>query len=227
MITSFHLFHYAKGNHLAGLKAFVNLRQAFGKMPGASFARAMGCGRGTVFSLRPDWGRYAFLVEWESEMAMQEVLQNNPHWQRLESTASSAMHCLLQPVRGKGVWDGQHPFSEKKDEWKDAPLAVLTRATMNLWQLPSFWKHSYRTTEAISRSTGLLFSLGMGEWPLFKQATFSIWESDAAMKAFAYKDPAHLEAMKQKVKRRMFREELFVRFRVLQTVDRLAALSAG
>ncbi len=55
----------------------------------------------------------------------------------------------------------------------------------------------------------------MGELPLILQATFSVWKSEEAMKAYAHKDARHIAAMKAKKEKAIFGEEMFVRFRVV------------
>jgi heme-degrading monooxygenase HmoA len=54
--------------------------------------------------------------------------------------------------------------------------------------------------------------------PLTKQATFSIWESEAEMKAYAYKMRAHQEVIKRTRDENWYSEEMFLRFRLLDDI---------
>jgi hypothetical protein len=61
----------------------------------------------------------------------------------------------------------------------------------------------------------LQFSLGIGEIPFLKQATFSIWENIESMKSFAYKSADHIAVIQKTRTENWYREELFVRFRIV------------
>ncbi len=53
--------------------------------------------------------------------------------------------------------------------------------------------------------------MGLGEAPLLRQATFSIWNSIADMDAYA-RSGAHLEAIRSARQDGFFSESLFMRF---------------
>jgi hypothetical protein len=175
----------------------------------------MGCGRGAVFSIRPDWSRYAFLVEWESADAAQ-AFYRGADWQRAEKSAGSQHHLLLQPFHSKGLWDGKPRFSEKAGPLKSDLMAVITRADLKPWKLRSFFSYARKATLALNGQQGLRFSLGMGEWPFVRQATFSIWDSAEAMKGYAYQNQAHIDAMRSKNQQRWYGEEMYARFGILK-----------
>ena len=58
-------------------------------------------------------------------------------------------------------------------------------------------------------------SVGLGEAPLLRQATFSLWHDQPAMDAYA-RSGAHLEAIRQAYSQGFFSESMFTRFRVLE-----------
>jgi spheroidene monooxygenase len=56
--------------------------------------------------------------------------------------------------------------------------------------------------------------MGLGEAPLLRQCTFSIWKNTASMVAYA-QSGAHLAAIQAAYKHGFFTESMFVRMRVL------------
>jgi hypothetical protein len=69
---------------------------------------------------------------------------------------------------------------------------------------------------------GLRFSLGLGERPLVRQATLSVWDSLTQMQRFAYHAPGHRTVMQRTRAEGWYAEELFARFRVLPGPSGLA-----
>ena len=61
---------------------------------------------------------------------------------------------------------------------------------------------------------GLVAAIGIGEAPIGLQGTFSLWDSAAAIRDFAYKGAAHQKAIADTSAYNWYSEELFVRFAV-------------
>jgi hypothetical protein len=65
-------------------------------------------------------------------------------------------------------------------------------------------------------------AVGIGEAPLGLQGTFSVWDSTAALNAFAYDRPEHAAVVARTAQEGWYAEELFARLAVLSsrgTVD--------
>jgi hypothetical protein len=65
---------------------------------------------------------------------------------------------------------------------------------------------------------GFITSVGIGEIPWIKQATFSVWQSKESMKAFAYGMKEHAEVIKKTRQQQWYSEDMFVRFIITGSV---------
>lgn len=103
----------------------------------------------------------------------------------------------MHSIKAHGQWSKQEPFisSEKFNEEK--PLAVITRATIKPKLAYKFWKYVPSVSKSMDGYKGLIFTKGIGEWPIFMQATFSLWEQGTQMMNYAYKNPKHAEMVKK------------------------------
>jgi hypothetical protein len=66
----------------------------------------------------------------------------------------------------------------------------------------------------LKAAPGLVAAIGIGEAPIGLQGTFSLWESGAAIRDFAYKGAAHQKAIADTSAYNWYSEELFARFAV-------------
>ena len=191
--------------------------QAFGRiwmMPrpgGVAFEKKMGTGAGLGFSLWPDFKTYAILTRYDSH----EAFVADRRFEFLKDAGMDLKTWLLDPVLGHGSWGGVQPFAFGRPLAAEDQVAVLTRASISRWKWPLFWLKVGSVGKRAAGSKGLLFAKGVGEYPLLEQATFSVWESQEALAAFAYKGADHAKVIRQTRKIQWYREELFVRFRVL------------
>ena len=94
------------------------------------------------------------------------------------------------------------------------PIAALTRASIRISKAAAFWSKAPAAQNSLAQHPGCLLAIGLGEAPLLRQATFSVWESAASMDAYA-RTGSHLEAIKAAGAGRYFSEDMFVRFRPL------------
>ena len=94
------------------------------------------------------------------------------------------------------------------------PIAALTRASIRISKASAFWSKAPAAQNSLAQHPGCLLAIGLGEAPLLRQATFSVWESAASMDAYA-RTGSHLEAIKAAGAGRYFSEDMFVRFRPL------------
>ncbi|MFM9917879.1 MAG: hypothetical protein ACKVOX_18925 [Rhizobacter sp.] len=91
------------------------------------------------------------------------------------------------------------------------PIAALTRASIRPRLARAFWRQAPLTQRSLDGAPGCLFAAGVGEAPLLRQATFTMWESIAHMDAYA-RSGAHLDAIRASKRDGYFSESMFVRF---------------
>lgn len=181
------------------------------------FYKLMGCGRNGTFDVKPDLRQWAIFT-------IQPVLTEQVDHRRQYGTLiyywirlfNGEVYTLwLTPVAGHGQWDGREPFGPlSRQETVSGRMAVLTRATIRLNKLTYFWKNVAPVAQQMLQAPGFEFSVGIGEIPWIKQATFSIWQDAEAMKRFAYGDSRHQEVIRQTRRQNWYSEDLFVRFRI-------------
>jgi heme-degrading monooxygenase HmoA len=90
---------------------------------------------------------------------------------------------------------------------------VLTRANIRINKLQAFWSNVDEVAKLMTTAKGFVTSFGIGEAPLYRQATFSVWESLEDVKAFAYRSREHGEVIKKTRTENWYSEELFARFK--------------
>lgn len=184
------------------------------QVPGLLFFKLLGSGHGRGFSIKPNLRRYGLMCTWESEAAADAFLQHSSLIQEYRWHTDEIWTTKLLPYQSHGQWDGREPFAPPLAEsYSGGPIAVLTRASINWRALLGFWRFVPQTSTALDTAEGLICSIGLGELPLVRQATFSVWESAEAMKKYAYKNPLHQEVMRRTRSENWYSEELFARFK--------------
>ncbi len=184
---------------------------------GLLFWRLLGTGRGRAMSLGADLRRWALFAVWRGEDDLEEFLRTSPIAARWQAEASERWQVRLTPTTSRGLWSGRDPFTASgpptaRDGGAGGPVAVLTRASIRPGRLVGFYRAVPPVDELLRRQDGCLASIGMGEWPLARQATFSLWRDREAVRAFAYRGEAHRRVIEQVRTHDWYAEELFARF---------------
>lgn len=187
------------------------------KVAGLRFFKLAGSGADNGFGARPNFQRYSLVAVWESAAAAAAFFASHPLWREYQRRSAEIWTGRLAPLKSHGLWSGVNPFDypTESPEPDAGPVAVLTRASIRLWKTPRFWRYVAPVSAAVARADGVLAAIGLGELPIIRQATFSIWESAQAMQEYAYKSELHREVIRRTRQERWYGEELFARFRVL------------
>lgn len=200
---------------------FTNKWQALGRMgrppivlsqvDGLSFFKPLGTGSGNGFSIKPDFSTFGFVAVFDTEEMARDFLNGNLI-KEYTRTAKSYSHILMHTIKSHGEWSKQNPFESSVDFDTSKPLAVITRATIKPKLAHKFWKYVPSVSKSMNDYDALLFSKGIGEFPLLMQATYSLWENAEAMMQYAYQNPKHAEMVKKTRELGWYSEELFARF---------------
>jgi hypothetical protein len=190
----------------------MGLLPFFIKGRGLQEFRLMGSGADSGFGAKPNFGRYAFIGIWESRESSEEYFRASSLWSFYLNGASHHKTYWLKNTMAHGLWGGKNPFEKGSDHDPSSKVAVITRATIKWSHMLNFWKHVPASSAGIHNKEGLIFAIGIGEWPMRFQATFSIWENSEYMKKYAYESKQHTDMIKMTKQVGWYKEELFARF---------------
>ena len=190
----------------------------FKKETGTTFCKLLGCGADSGFSLAPDFSQYVLLNCWRSESDAESGFKNSDSFGEYLSRSGCHQHIYMKTVGAHGKWNGVNPFVAVSDNMdNNTPVAVLTRATIKWNEVFRFRKFVMPVVKNMFKLHNPVFAVGVGEFPLRYQATFSIWPSFEAMKSFAYSDAQHLKVIRETQKSGWYSEDLFARFKIYNT----------
>ncbi len=211
MIVSLTIIRYRKLFIPFALLAMAVHRIPLMLQNNCTFWKLLGSGKGGTFSLNPDWQQWGLLACWKEQKDFDNFNKSSfiAKWWRL--LGKECWTILLQPIQSHGKWDGKEPFENSIINYT-GPVAVLTRATIRLNRLKAFWANVDNVSQIMKNAPGYILSFGVGEAPVYRQATFSIWKSVDDVKSFAYASKEHAEVIKRTRAENWYSEELFARF---------------
>jgi hypothetical protein len=211
-LTTITLFGYSGQEKIWAFAQMGFARSQLARVAGLRFWKLLGSGHGSGFSLRPNWSRYGLFAVWENVAALENFFATSLLMRAYRQHAEEIWTVRLLPLEAHGAWSGVNPFSQFVPTPNAGPIAILTRATIRLSRLRAFWSAVPAASQALDYADGLLASIGLGEAPFIRQATFSLWRSVDDVQAFAYRTQAHREAMRRTRAENWYHEELFARF---------------
>ena len=199
----------APASRLWGYARFVFGRFALPRVPGLRFARVLGSGHEGGFGLKPSLSRQGLLCAFEDDAAATGFLES-PYVGDFVRHSRECLTARLKAYSCRGSWGGQK-LTLSTGVPSDGPVAALTRASIRPSRAAEFWRKAPPAEASLSGAKGCLLAVGLGEAPLLRQATFSVWDSVASMDAYA-RNGAHLEAIRASHAGGYFSESMFVRF---------------
>jgi len=185
------------------------------------FHKSLGVGKGETFTPRDadplSWGLIAVVDDIEA-------FDCSPVISLWRKNSVNEFRAVLSPISSHGKWARKDPFSSELNDvdaresikaWS-GQVAAITRARIKWHQNFRFWRSVPPVTISLKSAEGLVSAIGIGEAPIGLQGTFSLWQSAAAVRDFAYRGQAHQKANPDTARYNWYSEELFARFAVLE-----------
>ena len=189
-------------------------RRAVRGTAGVRFAKLLGTGDGGTFTPRDaDPRRWGLLATW-SDRASARAFERSAVAARWGRLAEETWRVELRPLSARGRWSRREPFGAPAGGRWDGPVAAVTRARLRPTRNRAFWRAVPPVVADLREQPGLRLAVGIGEAPVGLQGTFSLWESAAALRRFAYAGAAHSAVVARTGPERWYAEERFARFAV-------------
>lgn len=196
---------------------------AFKDTPGILFSKVMGSGHAGGFSLRPSATHQGLVCVFQDANQADAFLQSKTV-RAYQERARSWYASILAVTSSRGEWDGrtwqsthENCLGRYAQEPASTPaIAALTRASIRPAKAVAFWRYAPAAQTDLQKAPGCQVAMGLGEAPLVRQCTFSLWQDTQAMVDYAHTG-AHQQAIAAAYKNEFFSESMFVRMRVLHS----------
>lgn len=202
-------------NRRWAMKQMYASRAKLRKIKGVQFFKLLGTGGKDGYSLMPDFGVYAVFVVWEN-FGIARSFKETDVFMDYHGHSMEHITFYLSPVSSRGSWSGFNDWRLNQPDPDILQICAITRAAIKFSYMPKFWSMVPHISKEHVEAEGKLFSKGVGEYPIFEQATFTIWKNKEYMDNFAHRN-LHLEAIKVTRERKGFSEEMFTRFQPFMT----------
>ncbi len=199
--------------------------RALAAVPGLRLARVLGSGHGGGFGLRPGLDRGGLFALFDDADSATAFIARSPLVAAYREHADELLVAMLRATSSRGSWGGVSMAVSAGAE-PGAPLAVLTRASIRPRHALAFWRQAAPSQAALAAAPGCRLAVGLGEAPLLRQATFSLWDDADAVDAYARRG-AHGQAAAAARRGDWFSESMFLRLRVESIAGRWAGCTHG
>ena len=224
-VVTLHLWGVPRRAVPAALARMARDRRPLRRTPGLRFGKLLGTGDGRTFTVRDaDPRHWGVLATWTSEHAA-AAFEDGPVARGWAGIAEERLRVRLRPLASRGSWARSRPFGDPVPTPYDGRVAAVTRARIAPRRLVTFWRAVPPVSADLRATDGLRLAVGIGEAPVGLQGTFSLWDSPAALTAFAYQRSPHVDAVRRTAELGWYAEELFARFAVLDVDGTLAGRS--
>jgi hypothetical protein len=217
------LVDYLRQHQAWGWMRLVQGAANFKGVAGLRFVKVMGSGHGGGFSIRPSASHQGLIAVFD-DAEHASAFMAGPYIQTLWERSAQCWSGMLAVTSARGHWDGQAwevtdpqslgRYAHLTGDTSTQPLAAITRASIRPAKAMAFWKFAPAAQADLSKAPGCSLAMGLGEAPLVRQCTFSLWKDTPSMEAYAHSG-AHKHAIEAAYRNNFFSESLFVRMRLL------------
>ncbi len=179
-------------------------------VPGLNFVKVLGSGANGGFGLAPSGTHRGLFLVFDDELHARAFVEQSPVLADWRSHARELLVAVLRAYSSKGSWAGA-AMQTTATAPEAGPIAALTRASIHAGKALKFWRLSPPAERALAGAEGCLLAAGLGEAPLVRQCTFSLWTGTQAMDNYA-RSGAHQHAIRTAYGGGYFSESMFVRF---------------
>ena len=196
---------------LSGIAKLMFGRYRLGSVPGLQLIKHLGSGVNGGFSVKPSALHQGIFAAFNSQDEATQFLHESALLGWYRDHADDFFTAQLQTYSCKGSWGGKSlPIYDA--EIPTGTIASLTRASIKPCYAQQFWSKAPPAETELRQTSGCLLAAGVGEAPLLRQATFTIWESEDAMNHYA-RSGSHLKAIQAAHSQHYFSESMFARFK--------------
>ncbi len=204
------LVDIAPDSFLWGLSRYVIGRFSLRNIHGLQFFKVLGSGFEGGFSTKPSFHKQGLFCVFDSEQHAKQFRTHSTLVQSYLKHSREFFAVTLNTFSTRGSWANTQ-LDVTANAPVSGPIASLTRAAIKPLKANAFWKNAQPAEVSINQSEGVILSAGLGEAPYLRQATFTIWEDETALNAYAQQG-AHLAAIKAAYGQQYFSESMFTRF---------------
>lgn len=216
------LVDFLRAHQAWGWMRLVQGAVAFKDTPGLLFTKVMGSGHEGGFVLRPSATHQGLVCMFENAEQADQFIDSNAV-KAYADRAKSFFITALAVTSARGSWDGrmwdatapEHLGKYLDMDTRSAGMVALTRASIRPAKAVAFWRYAPAAQDDLKNAPGCELAMGLGEAPLVRQCTFSLWKDTPSMMAYAHTG-AHQQAIAAAHKNDFFSESMFVRMRVLR-----------
>ena len=202
----------------AWLKLMQGTHGLYKTMPGLLFAKVMGSGEGGGFGLRPSSSHQGLIFLFDGLKNACAYL-NSHDLELYRERAREWWQGLLGVNSCRGSWN-EHGW-QSHGLWPSGqalctsgPVASLTRGSVRASKAVAFWRYAPAAQKDLNQAPGCTLSMGLGEAPVLRQCTFSLWKDTESLVNYAH-NGAHQRAIAAAQKHGFCTESMFVRMQVL------------
>jgi hypothetical protein len=209
-------FHLLRWRGMRGMiTALAGDRMRYRRVPDLKFLRVLGTGRGSNTAPGAQFDRTALFCVFDGNDADAAADSFVSRVQARNGLIES-WHVKMRGAGGHGSWRGTEiPRMMPTTNTGDAatmPIAIITRADVRLRSWRSFSQAAEIVDRELQQSPGLLAVVGVGEAPILRLGTFSLWRDTAAMTSFGHRAPLHADVVQRTRRGGWYGEEMFARF---------------